>query len=349
MRAKPWEEENIANTVPTLKHKDDKVILVGMGNCLFSKQRVLPKPDKIHLERPGFLGDQGAMEFLDGMAGFLRALSGRFTGTVYWAGSSPRHLVNCYNNPEHHLPRSTIFKSTLHYVDLWNRFLNIHPKIRVRDNVSFVPFFELLGDKFYNKWLRDLVHLRPDINENFAKALANLPKKPLPLLDPLPSGDLSFTTWCMLQPVLRPTTQPAITVPAGPPLPSSPATQAPPASNHTITTTTTVTTTAVVTTTTAGAPTQRVNPIRASGTTRAITTTVSAGSSRPIASTGPTAGPSRPPGPTAGPSRPIPSIVINQAPANNNRPVGVVNSAISTMTTQERDQILQDMGMMEQD
>ena len=322
----------------TMKHKDDMIILVGMGNCLFSKQRVLPKRDKMHMEKPGYLNDQGALEFLEGMVGLLRRLSGRFAGTVYWAGPFPRHLADCCADPEHHFQKSSVFKGPLHYVDLWNRFLHVNPKIRVRDNVSFVPFFHLLGEKFYNKWLRDLVHFTTDINDNFAQALANLPRSPTPLPDPLPLGDLSFTTWSLLQPVTRPVStslsapqshgQPTMSgarAPASANLPLSPSNQ--PSSTTLGTTTTTTTTTTAASragtsaSTAAQANTAAVIPSRR--TTAASTTTTN----------------------TVSATRPIPSIQLNGQ--NLNRPVGVVSSALSTMTTAERDQILTDAGLME--
>ena len=328
LRAKPWEEVNL--TVPTRKHKDDMIVLVGMGNCLFSKTRVHPKPDKMHLENPGYLGDQGAMEFIGGMAGVLGALSNKFSGTVYWAGPFPRHLADCCGDPAHHFPRSTVFKSNLHYVDLWNRFLQIHPKIRVGSNVSFIPFFELLGEKFYNRWLRDLVHFIPDINENFAQALANLPRTPLPLPDPLPSGDLSFTTWSMLQPVLRPASTTTPNLPQNVNSGAGSSSSNPPPSNITgagsSAATTTATTTTTTVTTTITTTTGVVLPFRPSTASNTAATTTT----------------------TTVSNRVIPSIAITGPPANNNRPVGVVSSALSTMTAQERNQILTEAGLMDQ-
>ena len=338
LRAKPWEEDSL--TVPTMKHKDDMIILVGMGNCLFSKQRVIPKPDKMHLERPGYLNDQGALEFLDGMVGFIRLLSGRFAGTVYWAGPFPRHLADCCADTEHHFQKHSVFKSPLHYVDLWNRFLHINPKIRVRDNVSFVPFFHLLGEKFYNRWLRDLVHFTTEINGSFAQAIANLPRSPPPLPAPLPTGDLSFTTWSLLQPVTRPVSS-ALCAPQSHGQPILPGARAPVTANHPPlpssqpSTTTMITTTTIATTTTAVASgsgsgnqsaanvsTAAVIPFRrTTQTTAAITNTVQS-------------------------NRTIPSLQVNGQAV---RPVGVINSAISTMTTDERNEILTAAGLMEQD
>ena len=162
-------------TVLQLKHKDDVLIFVGMGNCLFKRFRPTSIPGKMHLERPGYLDDQGALEFLEGMAWVLRVALSKFSGTVYWAGPFPRHLEKCCNDPEHAFPKSTVFKLNLHYIDIWNRFLHLHPKIRVKAKVAFLPFYQILGERFYNKWTRDGVHLIGPINESFACAFATLP------------------------------------------------------------------------------------------------------------------------------------------------------------------------------
>ena len=321
LRPKPWEDENF--TVPQQKHKDDVLIFVGMGNCLFKKSRPVPIPGKMHLERPGYLDDQGALEFLEGMAGVLRVASAKFSGTVYWAGPFPRHLEKCCNDPEHAFPKSTVFRSNLHYLDLWNPFLHLHPRIRVRGNVAFLPFYQILGERFYNKWTRDGVHLIGPINESFARALAALPPKPSPLPPPLPSGDLSFTTWSLLQPVLRPaavTSPPVITLPATPP-------------RNTVSTAATTTTASTTTTTTT--TTATTAPITT--TSSATTTTTTAGSSR---QTG-----------IVLPSFSITPATPAQSPAQQQatRPTGSVPPHISTITVAERNAILARAGLVSPD
>ena len=194
--------------IPTQRHKDDMVIIMALGNLLFKKDGHFSDGGKCHLEGPSYLDDQGASILLGGFSGLIREVSRKFKGKIVVAGPFPRHLADCCNLAEHKIPRSSVFKHPLHYCDMWNRFLFAQPKLRVSENVAFVPFWRIFGERFYNRWLRDGVHLVGDLNVQLAKVFATFPSRFSALQadrpQPLPVADLSFCTWTALQPVQRP-------------------------------------------------------------------------------------------------------------------------------------------------
>ena len=149
--------------IPNMRHKDDIIIIMALGNLLLKKDGHFTEHGKVHLENPTYLDDQGARIILGGFSAMVKEVARSFKGKVAVVGPFPRHLADCCNKADHRVMRSTVFRHPLHYFDLWNRFLFAHPRFRMADNVVFVPFWRLFGERFYNRWLRDGVHLGGDL------------------------------------------------------------------------------------------------------------------------------------------------------------------------------------------
>ena len=198
----PWDGPQLI--VPKARGEGDVLVLMFLGNEMFIKSEHYFSKGRYHLTEPRYHSDATAAKLVDNICLTLGKVHEVFKGRVKVVGPLPRHLKRCCKSPAHTLEKSPIFKSTLHYAEIWNKFLMVHPKLRVFPNTEFVDFESIFGDVFQNKWLRDGVHLTSDSNQMLADFVSTLPGgRVLGMPDPLPVDTISFTTWAAMQPGTR--------------------------------------------------------------------------------------------------------------------------------------------------
>ena len=123
----PWEQARL--DIPVLKDGRDVLVLNVLGNQIF-KGRHYSAQGKIHLEDPDYLSDQELATLVDKLVNTIKKIAQVFKGDIKILGPFPRHLSKCCKNNRHTLPKSPFFDSSLHYVDMLNRFLWMLPKLR---------------------------------------------------------------------------------------------------------------------------------------------------------------------------------------------------------------------------
>ena len=198
----PWEGPKLV--VPKAKGEKDVLLLLCLGNEVFLKEEHYFSNGRCHLESPAYHNDATAAVLIDNLCRTLSQVQSTFKGAIKICGPLPRHLVKCCKKPSHTLAKSTVFLSTLHYIELWNNFLAVHPKLRVFKNTEFIPFQQIFGDVFHNGWLLDGVHLDEIPNYKLASFIGTLPGRGgVGVPDPLPAEVSSFTTWAAMQPKPR--------------------------------------------------------------------------------------------------------------------------------------------------
>ena len=190
--------------VPKAKGEKDVLLLLCLGNEVFLKEEHYFSNGRCHLESPAYHNDATAAVLIDNLCRTLSQVQATFKGAIKICGPLPRHLVKCCKKPSHTIAKSTVFLSTLHYIELWNNFLAVHPKLRVFKNTEFIPYQQIFGDVFHNGWLLDGVHLDEIPNYKLASFIGTLPGRGgVGVPDPLPAEVTSFTTWAAMQPKPR--------------------------------------------------------------------------------------------------------------------------------------------------
>ena len=197
----PWEGPRLI--VPKAKGEKDVLLLMFLGNEIFLKKEHFFSNGRCHLEAPAYHNDGTAAALVDNLCRTLTTVQSTYKGAIKILGPLPRHLTKCCKNPSHALAKSAVFLSTLHYIELWNNFLAVHPKLRVFKNTEVIPFPLVFGDVFHNGWLLDGVHLDEIPNHKLASFIGTLSGRDVGMPDPLPAGVESFTTWAAMQPKPR--------------------------------------------------------------------------------------------------------------------------------------------------
>ena len=116
----PWEGPRLI--VPKARGEKDVLLLLCLGNEVFLKEEHFFSNGRCHLESPRYHNDVTAAALIDNLCQTLSQVQSTFKGAIKVCGPLPRHLTKCCKKPSHTLAKSTIFLSTLHYIELWNNF-----------------------------------------------------------------------------------------------------------------------------------------------------------------------------------------------------------------------------------
>ena len=165
---------NLGN-IPTKVHPQDKIVLVFMGNEMFSKVgQAKFAGEKYHMESPKYLDDNGVNRLIQHLNTIVNRIRKKFHGEIFTIGPLPRALVKCCNKPAHRFPDDPIFANPLQYATMLNRFLAAHPA--VQEATHFVPADRVFEGEFNSAYIRD----------NTQQGNAAPAQQPIPVVPPPP-------------------------------------------------------------------------------------------------------------------------------------------------------------------
>ena len=131
-------------SLPKSENKEDTIVLLFLGNNIFSKSNFFKAKGVWHMVNPQFLNDREINELLVGIENLYTKLRVGFKGKIKLFGPLPRFLSPCCTSPSHCIPISFPFTSTTDYILHLNKFLALHPSSRFK-NLKFIHPNSIFG------------------------------------------------------------------------------------------------------------------------------------------------------------------------------------------------------------
>ncbi len=143
--------------LPTSSNPNDTLVLLFLGNHIFSKTNHFKKGGVYHLENPKFLTDQQINSLIVETCNLISEIQLNFKGKIKLFGPLPRFSRNCCSTPHHLITPPFPFDSTGEYILFINKFMAFHPLLRI-DKVEFIPPSAIFGRALPVPFSNDLVH-----------------------------------------------------------------------------------------------------------------------------------------------------------------------------------------------
>jgi len=181
--------------LPLSSNSNDTLVLLFLGNHIFSKSNHFKKDGVYHMENPKFLTDKQINNLIADTYNLISEIKLGFMGKIKLFGPLPRFSSNCCSTPHHLITPSFPFDNTREYILYLNKFMAFHPLLRI-DKVEFIPPTAIFGRTLPVPFTHDLVHLTRGASNTLSSYLKTITIKrttSLPLINCKDSE--SFYSW----------------------------------------------------------------------------------------------------------------------------------------------------------
>ena len=143
--------------LPISSNSNDTLVLLFLGNHIFSKSNHFKKDGVYHLENPKFLTDKQINSLIAETCNLISDIQLGFKGKIKLFGPLPRFSRNCCSTPHHLITPSFPFDTTGEYILYLNKFMAFHPLLKI-EKVEFIPPTAIFGRTLPVPFTHDLVH-----------------------------------------------------------------------------------------------------------------------------------------------------------------------------------------------